>query len=56
MVSRLVIGPLYTPPSVIDLDDPDGTLGTLVLPGSLGGANWPGASVDVETASCTSPR
>ena len=60
MVSRLVIGPLYTPPSVIDLDDPNGTLGTLVLPGSLGGANWPGGSVDVETGilyvtSVTSP-
>ncbi len=46
MVSRLRLGPLYTPPSVID---PDGTLGTLTLPGSLGGANWPGGSVDVET-------
>ena len=40
------MGPLYTPPSLID--DPDGTKGTLVLPGWGGGARWPGAGVDVE--------
>ncbi|RUA01561.1 MAG: pyrroloquinoline quinone-dependent dehydrogenase [Candidatus Neomarinimicrobiota bacterium] len=40
------MGPLYTPPSLID--DPDGTKGTLVLPGGGGGASWPGAGVDVE--------
>ncbi|MEC9298764.1 MAG: pyrroloquinoline quinone-dependent dehydrogenase, partial [Gemmatimonadota bacterium] len=40
------MGPLYTPPSLID--DPDGTKGTLVLPGWGGGASWPGAGVDVE--------
>ena len=41
------MGPLYTPPSLID--DPSGTRGTLVLPGWGGGSNWPGAGVDVET-------
>ena len=40
------MGPLYTPPSLID--DPAGTKGTLVLPGWGGGASWPGAGVDVE--------
>ncbi len=41
------MGPLYTPPSLIE--DPSGTRGTLVLPGWGGGSNWPGAGVDVET-------
>ena len=41
------LGPLYTPPSLID--DPSGTRGTLVLPGWGGGSSWPGAGVDVET-------
>ena len=40
------MGPLYTPPSLID--DPDGTKGTLVLPGRGGGPSWPGAGVEVE--------
>ena len=40
------LGPLYTPPSI---SDSLGTRGTLTLPGSLGGANWPGASLDPET-------
>ena len=41
------MGPLYSPPSLID--DPDGTQGRLVLPGWGGGASWPGAGVDVES-------
>jgi quinoprotein glucose dehydrogenase len=40
------MGPLYAPPSLIN--DPDGTKGTLVLPGWGGGSSWPGAGVDVE--------
>jgi len=40
-------GPLYTPPSVIDA--PDGTRGTLSLPGTLGGSNWEGAAYDPST-------
>ncbi len=40
------IGPLFTPPSVVD---PEGTQGTLMLPGQGGGANWPGGALDPET-------
>ena len=47
IASNYRMGPLYTPPSLID--DPSGTRGTLVLPGWGGGSNWPGAGVDVET-------
>ena len=28
---------------------PDGTRGTLILPGTLGGANWEGGAFDPET-------
>ena len=48
IVSRYTIGPLFTPPS-IPSDDPDGPLGTIQLPGSLGGANIQGAGFDPET-------
>ena len=41
-------GPLFTPPSLID-EGPNGTLGTIALPGYTGGANWSGAAVDPET-------
>jgi len=44
--SHMTLGPLFTPPSVIV---EGGNQGTLVLPGSLGGANWPGAAFDPET-------
>ena len=47
IASNYRMGPLYTPPSLIE--DPSGTRGTLVLPGWGGGSNWPGAGVDVET-------
>ena len=46
VVSRYKIGPIFTPPSV---SKQDGTLGTLVSPGSQGGTNWPGGSYDPET-------
>jgi quinoprotein glucose dehydrogenase len=46
LVSKYRIGPLFTPPSV---SKADGTLGTLVSPGALGGANWPGGSYDPDT-------
>ena len=51
-------GPLYTPPSLFE---EEGTKGTLLVPGTLGGANWPGASADPENgilyvASATDPQ
>ncbi len=57
LASYYVLGPLFTPPSLVDSA---GTRGTLTLPGDLGGANWPGASFDPETgvlyvASATDP-
>lgn len=39
-LQQLQTGPLYTPPSA---------KGTLVVPGSLGGANWGGAAFDPDT-------
>jgi len=48
IVRRYVIGPLYTPPSVRG-DGPGETLGTIQLPGSIGGADWQGAAFDPET-------
>ncbi len=46
LVSKFRSGPLFTPPSV---SKADGTLATLVSPGALGGANWPGGSYDPDT-------
>jgi quinoprotein glucose dehydrogenase len=46
LVAKYRIGPIFTPPSVSKLD---GTLGTIVSPGSQGGTNWPGGSYDPET-------
>lgn len=43
---RAGTGP-FSPPSLADA--PDGTKGTLVLPGNLGGANWEGGAFDPET-------
>ena len=40
------MGPLFTPPS---MSKADGTWGTLTLPGSQGGTNWPGGAYDPET-------
>ena len=37
----------FTPPSLAAA--PDGTAGTLVVPGNLGGANWEGGALDPET-------
>ena len=46
VVSSLTVGPLYTPPTVLDAD---GKGGTLMMPGSTGGANWEGGAFDPET-------
>jgi quinoprotein glucose dehydrogenase len=46
LVAQYRIGPLYTPPAVAK---PNGPLGTLMLPADVGGANWPGGSLDPES-------
>src|SRR6202045_3873450 len=46
LVERYRIGPLFTPPSVSKAGGP---LATIVSPGALGGANWPGGSYDPDT-------
>jgi quinoprotein glucose dehydrogenase len=45
--SRLRMGAFFAPPSLADA--PDGTRGTITLPGSLGGANWEHGAFDPET-------
>ena len=40
-------GPLYTPPVL--LDNPETPKGTLLVPGTNGGADWGGAALDPET-------
>lgn len=42
------LGQLNTPPSVVN--GPDGTMGTISVPGAVGGANWEHGSYDPETA------
>lgn len=46
LVSKYRIGSLFTPPVVSKADGP---IATIHVPGSLGGANWPGGSYDPET-------
>ncbi|MEK7400803.1 MAG: PQQ-binding-like beta-propeller repeat protein [Gemmatimonadota bacterium] len=41
------LGQLWTPPSVVNA--PDGTQGTISVPGAVGGANWEHGSFDPET-------
>ncbi len=45
-VANFRMGPIFTPPVVAD---PEGPYGTLMLPSTGGGTNWPGGSVDPET-------
>ena len=46
LLSRFRYGSVYEPPSVATAE---GTLGTVQMPNSTGGVNWPGGSVDPET-------
>jgi quinoprotein glucose dehydrogenase len=46
IVSKYKKGPLYTPVSVYS---PPNTLGTLMIPDAVGGANWQGGVLDPET-------
>ena len=48
IMQRYKIGPLYTPPVLAD-GKPGSYLGTLMLPGYGGGANWPGGAFDPES-------
>jgi len=43
VVKRYKMGPIFTPPVVSSLDGP---LATLQVPSDVGGANWPGGSLD----------
>ncbi len=45
VASRYKMGPIFTPPSMVT----DTNWGTLLMPESQGGANWPGGSYDPET-------
>ncbi|MEK9990458.1 MAG: PQQ-binding-like beta-propeller repeat protein [Halieaceae bacterium] len=45
IVEGYALGPLYTPPTLVVPDNG----GTLVLPGSVGGANWQGAVADPDS-------
>ncbi len=47
IASRYTLGPLYTPPTVLDKSE-GGKKGVLNNPGTLGGANWPGGAFDPE--------
>ncbi|MGI9629188.1 MAG: PQQ-binding-like beta-propeller repeat protein [Longimicrobiales bacterium] len=60
ILDQFVYGPMFTPPTVKD-ESPGGTLGTILMPGWVGGANWNGAAADPETGmlyvpSVTSPN
>ena len=45
IADQYTLGPVYTPPTVIS----ENNRGTLVMPGTVGGANWQGAVADPET-------
>ena len=46
LVSRYKLGPMFTPPVVSRWEGP---MGTIMLPSTGGGANWPGGAYDPET-------
>jgi len=48
ILSHYTHGSIYTPPSAT-AGGPDGMLGTLYMPGWVGGANWTGAALDPQT-------
>ena len=48
ITSRYVLGPVFTPPSIRG-PGPNDPLGTIQLPGSVGGADWQGAAFDPDT-------
>jgi quinoprotein glucose dehydrogenase len=48
VIKPFVAGPLFTPPSIAH-DGPEGTKGTIVIPGTWGAANWHTGAFDPET-------
>ncbi len=48
IADSFVIGPIFTPPSVVS-DREDGKKGTLMVPGSWGAGNWNTGAFDPET-------
>ena len=48
ITKRYVLGPLFTSPT-IKSNAPDGTQGTLQMPGHVGGVEWGGGAFDPET-------
>ncbi len=48
IASHFIMGPLFTPPSVMNTE-PGGKRGTLVLPGGWGAGNWNTGAFDPET-------
>ncbi len=46
IAKNYVLGPIFSP---IIVKGEGGKLGTIVMPGAGGGANWPGASIDPDT-------
>jgi quinoprotein glucose dehydrogenase len=47
IINQYKYGPLFTPFGVPGT--PDGKKGTILMPSSIGGSNWPGAGLDPET-------
>ncbi len=48
VADSFVIGPIFTPPSIVS-DEPGGKRGTLMVPGSWGSGNWNTGAFDPET-------
>ena len=48
LLEQYAWGPIFTPPVILDRS-PGGKKGTILSPGTAGGANWSGAGVDPET-------
>jgi quinoprotein glucose dehydrogenase len=48
VIDSFVIGPIFTPPSLVS-DEPGGKRGTLMVPGSWGSGNWNTGAFDPET-------
>jgi glucose dehydrogenase len=48
LVKHYVIGPMFTPPSLVT-EGPNGKKGTIVVPGTWGAGNWNTPSFDPET-------